>query len=71
MKTPNLDRLAAKEWSLQMAMQPVRFWQSLHAPSILTGKFGLANHGITDWIGAPKEQTGDHIKRFFKLLPAN
>jgi arylsulfatase A-like enzyme len=51
-ETPNLDRLAAKGMIFTNGYATSAVCSPSRA-SILTGKF-VANHGITDWIGAPE-----------------
>jgi len=63
-----LDRLAAKRNDLYK--WPYANKSAVCSPSrasIVTWQF-VANHGITDWIGAQKEKTWRSYKRFFKTI---
>ncbi|MEN2281622.1 sulfatase [Algoriphagus sp. SE2] len=68
-ETPNLDKLASKSMIFTNGYANSAVCSPSRA-SIMTGKF-TANHGITDWIGAPAGEAWRNYKRYSKLLPAD
>lgn len=68
-ETPNLDKLASKGMIFTNGYANSAVCSPSRA-SLMTGKF-TANHGITDWIGAPAGEAWRNYKRYSKLLPAD
>ncbi len=68
-ETPHLDQLAAKSMIFTQGYATSAVCSPSRA-SIMTGQF-VANHGITDWIGAPEGEDWRKYKRHSRLLPAN
>lgn len=68
-ETPHLDKLASKGMIFTNGYANSAVCSPSRA-SIMTGQF-TANHGITDWIGAPAGEAWRNYNRYSKLLPAD